>query len=169
MEKGERKHGCCVRESGMTQGLSRERLGKRGSTREKRARNHSPLDREETLWHKTASTRRDGGIGRRSGLKIRRWQHLASSSLAPGTIDSSKPHKADTALWGFSILRDLCRACRKDRARGSSGPFSVGFSKQFRADSKGSRESSPLGSATRNTYAADLRPGNPQGCCPRRS
>lgn len=28
---------------------------------------------------------RDGGIGRRSGLKIRRWQHLASSSLAPGT------------------------------------------------------------------------------------
>ena len=85
MEKVERKHGCCVRESGMTQGLSRERLGKRGSTREKRARNHSPLDREETLWHKTASTRRDGGIGRRSGLKIRRWQHLASSSLAPGT------------------------------------------------------------------------------------
>ena len=85
MEKGERKHSCCVRESGMTQGLSRECFGKRGSTREKRARNHSPLDREETLWHKTASTRRDGGIGRRSGLKIRRWQHLASSSLAPGT------------------------------------------------------------------------------------
>ena len=28
---------------------------------------------------------RDGGIGKRSGLKIRRWQHLASSSLAPGT------------------------------------------------------------------------------------
>ena len=50
-----------------------------------RDRNHSPLDREETLWHKTASIRRDGGIGRRSGLKIRRWQHLASSSLAPGT------------------------------------------------------------------------------------
>ena len=30
-------------------------------------------------------TRRDGGIGRRSGLKIRRGQPLASSSLAPGT------------------------------------------------------------------------------------
>lgn len=30
--------------------------------------------------------RRDGGIGKRNGLKIRRWQHLASSSLAPGTI-----------------------------------------------------------------------------------
>ena len=28
---------------------------------------------------------RDGGIGRRSGLKIRRGQPLASSSLAPGT------------------------------------------------------------------------------------
>lgn len=28
---------------------------------------------------------RDGGIGKRSGLKIRRWQHLASSRLAPGT------------------------------------------------------------------------------------
>ena len=33
----------------------------------------------------TTPVRRDGGIGRRSGLKIRRWQHLASSSLAPGT------------------------------------------------------------------------------------
>ena len=86
MEKGERKHGCCVRESGMTQGLSRERLGKRGSTREKRARNHSPLDREETLWHKTASTRRDGGIGRRSGLKIRRWRHREGSTPSPGIV-----------------------------------------------------------------------------------
>ena len=85
MEKGERKHGRCVRESGMMQGLGRECAEKRCSLQEMRARGHSPLDHEKTLWHKTASTRRDGGIGRRSGLKIRRWQHLASSSLAPGT------------------------------------------------------------------------------------
>ena len=34
-----------------------------------------------------ASMRRGGGIGRRSGLKIRRWQHLGGSSPPPGTTD----------------------------------------------------------------------------------
>src|SRR5258706_7560213 len=32
---------------------------------------------------------RDGGIGRRSGLKIRRWQHCGGSSPPPGTKAAS--------------------------------------------------------------------------------
>ena len=38
-----------------------------------------------TLFARSWPVCRDGGIGRRSGLKIRRGQPLASSSLAPGT------------------------------------------------------------------------------------
>ena len=42
---------------------------------------HAPAIHFARSW----SVCRDGGIGRRSGLKIRRGQPLASSSLAPGT------------------------------------------------------------------------------------
>ena len=43
-----------------------------------------PLARTHVLVT-LASLGRDGGIGRRTGLKIRRWRQRASSSLAPGT------------------------------------------------------------------------------------
>ena len=50
---------------------------------------------------------RDGGIGKRSGLKIRRWQHLASSSLAPGTRKTGGHDGVATAWPPFFMLDGL--------------------------------------------------------------
>ncbi len=47
---------------------------------------------------------RDGGTGRRSGLKIHRWQHLASSSLAPGTLQVKYLDSQETVTTKIAII-----------------------------------------------------------------
>ena len=45
--------------------------------------------------------RRDGGIGRRSGLKIRRWQQRGGSIPPPGTIRGLS-HEIDNLAYDSS-------------------------------------------------------------------
>ena len=45
-----------------------------------------------------------GGIGRRKGLKIPRWQHRAGSSPATSTVLSMNPHfQSDAEVDSFSL------------------------------------------------------------------
>ena len=51
--------------------------------------------------HNYALRCRDGGIGRRTGLKIPRWKQRAGSIPAPGTNE----HKALNKIEGFFYFR----------------------------------------------------------------
>src|SRR3989344_661748 len=57
-------------------------------------RSPSSIEEGARGWLKT---RRSGGTGRRTGLKILRWQHHESSSLSSGTTYPCKKHPADSA------------------------------------------------------------------------
>src|SRR4051812_32660522 len=63
--------------------------------------------------------RRDGGIGRRTGLKIPRWQHHVGSIPTPGTTDRSK---ASLALGPRKIAMGLGRVARLSRTHRLSVP-----------------------------------------------
>ena len=69
---------------------------------------------------------RDGGIGRRSGLKIRRGQPLASSSLAPGTTQVKGGYR-NVAAFSVSIVHQTAPY----PIGGSTGLYAKGGGKPF--------------------------------------
>ena len=72
---------------------------------------------------------RDGGIGRRSGLKIRRGQPLASSSLAPGTKLNQRVCEDGSRSLTSPFLRSFCRSLAPKEAlhqRRGQAPVAAG-------------------------------------------
>ena len=67
---------------------------------------------------------RNGGIGKRSGLKIRRWKHLESSSLSSGTRISAPAFAAGAF---FCALHPQEGALQRGTGGLSSGKSSAGI------------------------------------------